>query len=173
MEWASKTISIRLWSTHQMALYTHCPTNGCSKTICASSLTPERPKHARPCKMYEDLIMDPHRVLILNSSCCAYWSLQILLIMICFGFDNMTVRITMTYDDIDWRKDAKRLGWLLTSVFADTEAPNDDGLYSMVMSVDSRGGKTTRLFKTCIAPIDRKCSVSWLTRRGHESEIVK
>ena len=29
------------------ALYTHCPTSGCSKTICASSFTPEiveRPK---------------------------------------------------------------------------------------------------------------------------------
>lgn len=103
---------------------------------------------------------DPHRVLILNSSCCAYWSLQILLIMIHFDFDTMTVWITLNYDDIDWRKDAKRLGWLLTSVLVDTEAPNDDGLYSMVMSVDSRGGKTTRLFKTCIAPIDRKCSVS-------------
>ena len=60
--------------------------------------------------------------------------------------------------DIDWRKDAKRLGWLSTSMFVD-QAPNDDGLYSMVMSVDSRGGKTTRLFKTCIAP-NKKCSVS-------------
>mmetsp|Transcript_47329 Transcript_47329/g.103235 ORF Transcript_47329/g.103235 Transcript_47329/m.103235 type:complete len:208 (+) Transcript_47329:1008-1631(+) len=52
-------------SPRPCALYTHCPTSGCSKTICASSFT-----------------------------------------------------------------------------------PNDDGLYSMVMSDDSSGGRTTRLFKT-------------------------
>lgn len=39
------------------------------------------------------------------------------------------------------------------------KTPNDDGLYSMVMSDDSSGGRTTRLFKTFRAPM---CAASQL-----------